>query len=100
MRRDILHLVLRGQGFTLDMKEDFHVIFYSPPFLIEMSPLRPVCDGIRPLVPVVVVIIQYNHHMWELCYTTFVVDPDTRGRGFLGVGDRLGFFVVRLESTP
>lgn len=56
--------------------------YLSPFFPHRISPLRTFCDGVGPLVLVVIIIIKYNYRTRDLFYTNFTVERNTRRRGF------------------
>lgn len=70
-------------------------------FLTGISPLWTVPDGVGPLLPFMIVTIQYNCHRRDLHYTTFTVrNGEVRRGGFKYYSQTISLFVIGLGLTP
>lgn len=85
MKQEFLHLVLRSEEIIPDMyhwmKVSYLVYFSFFFFSIEMSPFKTVCNGIGPLLLVVIVTI-YKYHNGN--YTTLFLpwNRDIKKEGY------------------
>lgn len=77
----------------LSLKKDVWCHIFPPVSLDKGSPLPTVCDGVIPLIPIVVVNTYYNYNTYELFYTVFTVKWTLEGRD-LGIMLRIVFLVV------
>lgn len=59
-----------------------------------MTPLLPVLEGGGLKVPIIVVTVQYDYHVWELYYTTLILKRRHKNEGFAYWGQISPLFVV------